>query len=146
MKTGIDVEKLSRLQTASEMRLFRLRHLSDQIAKESGLAAAELADAKRGVGNEVLHRGNSVEEVIASLSAALEAMRKAGDYRSEYLSAATARLEAAKRSAAHRARMAALMAERGRLEPVHHEQGRLLYNLNVFAGVIVPDTYRGLQQ
>jgi hypothetical protein len=134
MKSGIDLDKLARLQMASDMRGFRLRGLSEQIQEARLSAAAELATATRGAA-EVFSPTDSIEKVLASLTSELTEMRRAGDYTSFSLSTANERIEAAKRCARHRARMAAMIGERAKLELVQQEQGKLLRNLNVFAGV-----------
>jgi hypothetical protein len=134
MKTGIDLDKLARLQMAADMRLFRLRGLSERIIEESRNAAAELVDATRGA-RDAFSTADPIEKVLASLTAELTAMRTSGAFNAMAHSAAGARIEAAKRCAGHRARVAAMISERARLEPLHHGQTRLLRNLNTFAGV-----------
>jgi hypothetical protein len=134
VKLSIDLDKLARLQTASDMRLYRLRGLQGQILDASRNAAVEFERAIRGA-HAVFQTTDAIETVIATLTAEFEGMRSNGGFTPLALSAAAARIEAARRCAVHRARVASLVAERDRLEPTYHAQGSLLRKLNTFAEV-----------
>lgn len=134
MRTDIDIDKLARLQTAADMRLFRLRGLEERIREAMQSAAEELARAQRDAA-EVFAPLAPIESVIASLTAELARMNTNGGFHVSALADARARIEAARRCATHRARVTALTAERDRLQLTYHAQGRLMRALNTYAEV-----------